>query len=318
MLEKQKNAGYFCAHCHTPMVDNLQGIITGTAKVDPNDPKAQAAVGCTFCHSIESVHDGMPTRFYDIAADGSVKGPGRSTKTVSFHNIVKNELFDSPDLCSGCHGYLKNDKGVSICSLKEEEWDGKSTCQDCHMKEADGKPAMTSDRKTHRSHAMSGGHSQEMLDSASKMEIKLSQSAGAVKATVNITNLTAHKLPSTMPFRMVLLKVQAKDASGKVVWENFKGDPMKEDPGAVFMKVFSAGDKVGVPTWDAEKIAMDTRIPAGATITRDYTVSAPGVAEVEASLLYLLLPAPAVKQFNIKPDGYLEVPHPISQATAKL
>lgn len=305
-------AGYFCAQCHTPMVDDLMGVISGQVPVDENDPKIQEGIGCHFCHSIETVHDGMPAKYYQLSADGSIQGPGLATMTTPFHDMKVNPLFENAEMCSGCHGYLKNDKGVSICSLKEEEWDGKTNCQDCHMKDVDGKPSVMSKRTTHKSHVMAGARSSEMLKSAGTVSLSLSSSGDMMNVIVSITNNTAHKIPSTMPLRMCVLKVSAKDKDGNVLWENFKENPMAEDKQAVFMKVFGAGDRMGVPTWEAEKIVMDTRIPSWETITRNYQIPIDGVANVHAALLYFAIPPDAIKMFNLEPDGHIEVPHVIS------
>ncbi len=310
-----ETAGYFCAHCHTPMIDNMMEVIGGKVIADANDPKIQEGIGCHFCHSIESVHDGMPSKYYQLSADGSVQGPGRSTMKTPIHDMKVNPLFETAEICSGCHGYLKNDKGVSICSLKEEEWDGVTNCQDCHMQDVDGKPSSMSKRTTHKSHKMAGGHSPDMLNNAGSVMISSSRSDDAINIVVSVTNQTAHKLPSTMPLRMAVLKVTAKDKTGDIVWENFTQNPMAEDKEAVFIKVFGAGDKMGVPTWEADKIVMDTRIPAWSTITRNYEIPIDGVHSVDAALLYFVIPPDAIKMFHLEPDGYLEVPHVISMAS---
>jgi hypothetical protein len=310
---KQKGApeSYFCAHCHTPMAFNQLEIIIGQMRPDDNDPRIQEGIGCNFCHSIVSVHDGMPSPYYELQADGSVQGPGNATKTTPVHEIHKNEIFKTVDVCGGCHGFLMNDLGVQICSLREEEWDGKSDCQKCHMVEVDGKPSMMSERTKHHSHKMTGGHDIEMLKKSADMNLSLSKAGDVIIANILITNKSAHRLPSTMPLRMAVLKVTALDADGKVVWENFKQDPMKEDSKAVFVKLFAKGDTVGVPIWEAERTAMDSRIPSGGTSTLTYQIDGKDVKKINAVLLYFPVMPPAIEKFGLEPDGFIKVPHPI-------
>jgi len=318
LLEKGETPGYFCAHCHAPMVKDMEFVILGDKLLEKNDPLETEAVGCTFCHSIESAHDGMPTRYYKLAVDGSVQSPGYSTMDTPAHEKKANPIFKTEEVCSGCHGYLKNQLGVNICSLKEEEWDGVTQCQVCHFREIDGKPSAMSTREKHHSHAAPGGHDEEWLQDCVTLSARYPlyiRKKKTIDFEVSIYNHSAHKLPSTMPFRMVVLKVTAMDIDGNVLWENFKTDPMKEDPKAVFMKVFGAGDKVGVPTWEAEKIVMDTRIPAKNKIDLKYNIPAKKVSLVTADLLYYVIPGPMIDLFQIQKDGYVEESHLIKNVS---
>ncbi|MEJ2723360.1 MAG: hypothetical protein P8175_01700, partial [Deltaproteobacteria bacterium] len=198
---------------------------------------------------------------------------------------------------------------VSVCNLQTEEWSGKENCLGCHMSVTVGAPSVDSDRKTHYSHLFPGAHFSEMLAWAATLDMKALKQGGKYFLTVSIFNQNAHKLPSMQPFRVAFLQVKAYDAGGKVVWQNFKEAP-QEDEGAVFVKLFGKGDKVGVPTWEADRVAVDTRIGPRSEISRFYEIeTALRPVKVQAQLFYYLVPPPLLKAFGLQPDGYIEKAH---------
>ena len=83
------------------------------------------------------------------------------------------------------------------------------------------------------------------------------------------------------------------------------------------MKVFKAGDKVGVASWDADGVAKDTRLTQNEE--RDLTYSLPeGAARATAKLYYRFVPAPAIEKFGIKPDGTVEKPQLVDEAELEI
>jgi hypothetical protein len=90
----------------------------------------------------------------------------------------------------------------------------------------------------------------------------------------------------------------AYDANGKAVWQNFKEDPMKEDPKAVFL--YMLGDEKGnpAPPPAAKQVLADTRLDPNETRTLEYDIPAENVAVIRAEALYHLLLPSMVKMLD--------------------
>ncbi len=292
-----KTPTYHCGNCHTPMADNLPDLMSGKSQLDSNNWTHTEGTGCTFCHRIESIIPGKAFNQYSLNRDGSFNVPNPSGKAP--HKTAKSELFSNGEVCMGCHSHMLNAKGAPICVMNDE---GASNCLPCHMTEADGAPAAGSVKKTHFSHALSGGHDLEMLRKAVSLDMHVDSAATSDKVTVTLNNISGHTFPSTQPMRIAFLKLTAEDVNGKVVWSNIKESPM-EDMQSFFAKMFKAGEEKGVPPWKAEAVAMDTRLKKGETRTLTYTVPAENVKTISASLIYRLFAAPAIKMMEIPADG---------------
>ncbi len=313
----KKNMGkeiYFCALCHTPSAMNLKALVSGMDMPDPNSLPEKEGISCHFCHSITGVKNTPVAPIYTVSVSDTYRGVHRGVEPDE-HKVVYSPIHTTATVCSGCHGYLRlND--VSVCNLQTEEWSGKENCLGCHMPISNGPPAEGSYRTTHFSHLFSGSHFQAMLERAASMDLKVRFYDKNYRVTIKIYNQNAHKLPSTQPFRMVVLSVKAFDKNGKVVWQNFAKSP-KEDKGALFIKLFGKGDKVGVPTWEADRIALDTRIGPREEVLREYLIPANlKPAKIVANLIYYLVPPNMIKKFGLKADGYVDQPHLLVSKTA--
>lgn len=300
-----KPGSYFCGNCHAPTADNLAKLMKGEASYNPDDPSEARGVTCSFCHKAEGLVEGKLFHMYKIA-DG-IKGPFANASTP--HGATYSEFASTYKVCMGCHGKLENAKGAVICSADQE---GYSDCLSCHMKEVDGAPAEGSTLTKHHFHGIAGAHNGAMLKEGAK--VTLGTELG--KLVVSIKNPNPHYFPSTNPMRMAYLKVEVSDASGKVIYSNFKKTPI-EDPKALFIKVFKAGDKVGVPTWEADGVAKDTRLKAGEDRTLTYDLPK-DAAKAVARLYYRFVPPQALSRFGIQPDGVVEKPHIVSEAEISL
>jgi hypothetical protein len=117
--------------------------------------------------------------------------------------------------------------------------------------------------------------------------------------------------------RIAFVKAIAKDKDGNTVWENFKESPL-EDKQALFFKAFKAGEKKGVPSWAADGIAFDTRLPAGETRKMTYSLENPAITQVDVMLIYRLFPPKAIKAFAIPEDGVNEKIYPIAKKSLTL
>jgi len=212
-------------------------------------------------------------------------------------------------MCLGCHGKKVGGKGGVICSMEDE---GVTDCLECHMPKVDGAPAAGSARAEHAFHGIHGAHDPAMLQRGAELSI----GAEDLEIGVGIKNPNTHYFPSTNPLRIAYVKVVARDASGKVVFENFTDDPM-QDRKAVLMKAFKAGERTGVPSWEAEAVAFDTRLAPGETRWLNYNLPE-GSVSVSAKLFYRFAPPKAVEKFGMPKDGVVDVPHLVDEAELEL
>lgn len=314
---------YHCGNCHTPMADKLADFKAGKAIPTGSDWKESEGVGCTFCHRIDSIIHNKMYNSYKINKDGAlaVSNPSGNSK----HKTVKNPIFGNGSVCMGCHSHMVM-RGVSICVARDEGEVG--DCTACHMEKVAGKPALMSKGKTqHKSHLMGGGHSLETLKKAVKLDAKVAvefyeesenmETRQVLK--VDLTNVITHGFPSTNPMRMAFLKVTAKDASGKVVYENFKKSPMEDKKRSLFMKVFTDGKNPGVPPWLAKGIAMDTRIKNGEKRSLSYPLPEDvAIESISVALIYRLFPPKAINMMGVPKNGYNEKNHVIAKKMIKL
>jgi len=134
-----------------------------------------------------------------------------------------------------------------------DEVNGK-TCQDCHMPETNGVQVSSigvlAPRDNFSKHYFVGGNTymldifnknkttlgvrgnnfdasiertRSLLQSSAKLEmIKSSNSGGALNFTIQVKNLTGHKLPSGYPARRAYLHVTVKDEAANIVFESGK------------------------------------------------------------------------------------------------
>jgi hypothetical protein len=302
MEKENKPQTYHCANCHAPMPDNLQDLMAGKAKPNPNEWKESEGVGCVFCHRIRGVVEEKSFNHYLMNQDGSLMVSKPSNKAP--HKTSASPLFADSLVCLGCHSHMANPKGAAICLMMEEGIEG--NCMSCHMKESAGAPANGSEKTSHRSHIMPGGHDGDMLKQAVSLDAKVDKKGDINQLTVTIQNLITHTFPSTNPMRLAFLKIVALNKDGKEVWTNFKDDIAKEDPQALFAKAFKANDKVGVPSWEAEAVAFDSRIKKGESRAIAYDLKQADIDKVKISLIYRLFPAKAIDMMGIPKDGVNE------------
>ena len=293
-----KKPNYLCANCHAPMANKLQELMSGDATPDSNNWTESEGVGCTFCHRIEAISKGKSFDQYRLNKDGAYHVSEAQGKAP--HPTAASSLFATGQVCMGCHSQYINPHEVPICVMTEE---GTGNCLTCHMPQVAGGPVVGSKAGMHTSHRIPGGHDLAMLQQAAGLDLKIETTGKERTIVIKVSNSTTHTFPSTNPMRMAFVKVRAKDKSGAVIWENFKQDPLKEDKQSVFSRAFRAGERVGVPSWEAEALAFDTRLKAGETRQITYPIYSLAISEVEAELVYLLFPPKALESFGIPKDG---------------
>ena len=129
-------------------------------------------------------------------------------------------------------------------------------------------------------------------------------------------NKQPHSLPTGAPFRNIFLKLTAYDANGKVLWENAKGHPAKEDPQAYLMYELLDDKDVHAAPPMAKKLGPDTRLKAFETRNLTYSIPAKNVAVVRGELFYNLLWPELVEKFTKLPKD-LTAPMPIAMSEVK-
>jgi len=305
MTASGKTPGYFCASCHTPTADNIAALMKGEAMPDPSNPSNVRGATCSFCHKAEGLVEGE--RFSTYRFTEGIKGPDVDSKAP--HGAVYSGFAATYKVCLGCHGFMTNSKGGVICSMNDE---GVSDCLSCHMQEVDGVPASGSQKSRHFYHGIYGAHDPAMLKKGATVSLKVE----AGKLLVVLENPNPHFFPSTNPLRVSFYKLEVFDATGKRLYANFEKDP-SEDPKAMMVKLFKAGDKVGVPTWEAEGVAKDTRLTSKEERVVPYDMPA-GAARATVKLFYRFAPPQAIEKFGIPADGTVEKPQLVSEAEIKL
>ncbi len=277
MAKAGKKAPYFCGSCHNPAAGQSVGAKEAYASV-PGIP-------CAFCHSVESMSGGKIFNTYSLSTSMT---SSEAVSGASAPHPVSKWSFASPSkMCLGCHGKMKNGKGTVICSMDME---GHSDCVKCHMAETAGSPADGSGKSSHFSHLFPGGHYINIM----KEGISLSLEVNKGKLLVNVKNDNPHYFPSTSPMRAAYVKVALLDKNGKILFASPAPMPGKKE---LFMRVFTAGDKKGVPPWMAEK-AVDSRIKSDETRTLAYDIPK-GAARARAVLYYRLFTPAAAAKFGI-------------------
>lgn len=301
MEAKGGKGNYHCANCHTPTADNMAALMKGEAAPDPANPTNRNGVTCSFCHKVDGVVEG--DKFHSYRMSSEIRGA--SDNPDSPHGVKMWNMEETYNMCLGCHGKKVSGKGGVICSMEEE---GITDCNTCHMERLDGPPAKGSDRNTHLSHALAGGHDPDML----KKGASISLSAEGGKLKVTLVNPNPHSFPSTNPLRMAYVVVVVSDASGKPVYKNMNTAPT-DDPQAVLMKTFEGGGQVGVPSWEAEGVASDTRLKPGETRVLTYDLPE-GAVSATAMLVYRFAPPKALEKMGLASESAVSEPQMVSSA----
>ncbi len=291
-----------CNRCHYPYSQ-----IQDNKLISEDD--TGRAVDCVYCHSIENVD--KPARF------SSTKYSARSNNKSDYHVIEARPHFEREALCFKCHADFTNPKGTHIC-ITAVEYEGyageKGACNRCHMPLKKGLRSSASEPDSVHSHHFSGPHTEGFL----KGTLKLTMAAKDKMVEIAIDNSdTPHAYPTGSPLRSVVLKVMGFDDSGKLVYQNWKSDPVAEDKQAAFVRIFS--DEAGnapVPPWRASEVKSDTRLKAGEQRMLSYQMPE-NVTSVKSALYFRLAPPQILKKLKID-DPYLNASHLIKECSLKL
>lgn len=279
-----------CATCHNPRDPQ-----------NPTSPAGALGVSCATCHMLDDVHVGRSGA--DALAFAPVvrmrAGHDMAVGSSPAHATGKAPEFikDRKTVCLACHDAASNPGGVSTCATGAE-FEGRSAtdkgCIDCHMPRVEGPGGEVGSRSEHARHVFLGPHRAWTHDDVAFVAdaIGVAGSFGEAGLTVSIRNDTGHAFPTGFPGRVALLRVEAKDRSGEIVWRNITDDPMADDPDAVFSKLYV--DDAGAPTMPVFGVAMkrDNRLKPAETRTLSFDVPE-AASEVTVSLVMRLVPPAA-------------------------
>lgn len=314
-----------CANCHVPLA-----AMDAPNAFDPRDATGVELEGvtCEVCHKVRHVEVNTkpgvagavqiwrPPPTYGLFAFGPYPDANSMPMKTSEQPQLRRAEF-----CSGCHEY-SNEQGVPVMETYSE-WTSVAGddpdalhCQDCHMKRYDehgdeDEPAewdyILDDQHEQQMHGIMRdtreifphtfhGASEDYLQEVASVEISLIQAEGTLQVEALVENLYAgHALPTGMPFRNMLLVIEATvdgtplEYVGEDVVPDY-GGTWAGRPGAGFAKVL--GDAKGtrnVDFWNATQVLEDTRLPALGELTAYYSFELPqtgGKVSVTATLVY--------------------------------
>jgi len=276
----QKN----CISCHAPM-----STVFHSFEADTNFN--EDGVTCQFCHSASDISGSQSPG--DIQIDLTAVYSDNPAPANEEHPVNHRDFFAKSDICLPCHAQMKTPTQLEACATGFE-WESfyektQKTCQDCHMPSSE--PG--------NSHQFPGTHVGELLKNSVEMQLNWKRDKNVL--SIFLLNISAgHALPTGTPLRMVMLKVNAYDGQGELVWENWKQNPIKEDKQALFMKILADSTGNGpVPPWQATQITYDRRLLPDLPEHVEYTIPVQNITKIDATLLYRFAPPPILKRFGI-------------------
>ncbi len=284
-----------CANCHAPAA-----ALDAPGEVVLSEVEGIAAEGvfCDTCHKIRDVvPDGgpgvagslqyqRPSAWMGLFAFGPYEDVGSHPMSSSYSPLIKTSRF-----CAGCHEWT-NEHGVPVMSTYSE-WSAVAgadpdalQCQDCHMKkkfgadyfgEPDEEAFIVDNEHVQQNHGVRRKKAtiyphtfhgaKELVEEAAGVDLELADDNGSLVVTVGIDNVNAgHALPTGMPFRHMLLVVEATadgaplELSDGPVVPDYGGN-LAGRPGRGYARVLGDADgNRNVPFWRATEVLEDTRI----------------------------------------------------------
>jgi len=303
LKEYTQSAGQNCKKCHEPLF-TLDIPEISTSKL------IEEGISCDFCHATELTIKGEQSSFNLVS--GNIKfGPYKDALASSHSTQYSSDLND-PKFCLVCHTNEGSPHGIAFIDL-ETEWKNSSfykqdiTCQDCHLPSISGKTASLGKiRDNIYNHRFFGGFNDAILTNCVSMQIDTVKENNNILVSVKIKNVsTGHGLPSASPLRMVILKVEAFDVFNNTIWKNYKTNPIKEDPQAVFMKLLEdENGKAPALPWKAVGERFDSRLMPDEERIINYKIPETLIKSIKASLVYYIAPPPLLRELNIKDVNY--------------
>ena len=291
-------AKYLCLRCHAPTTYK-------TEDYDLNLAISREGVTCDFCHTVKSIDLSSKGFPYKLEVGDIKRGPLHLKKgEPQVHQAEYSKLHLESSFCAGCHEYT-NDSGVPILSTYSEwlasPYAAKGIqCQNCHMpvtlEGSSGTKDRPSGKRRINEHNLAGGHSVEQLRKAVKLEIeKIKRDGKLLDVVVKVTNVgSGHMVPTGLPTRKLVLKVEVKTADGKTIAQASK----------VYQKILTDGNGRVITEdsliWYSKKVVYDNRlIPLLGGRSEEFSFNLPrkrGSYYITTSISYLYEPSISQKQ----------------------
>ncbi|MBT6107177.1 MAG: hypothetical protein HOH31_01155 [Campylobacteraceae bacterium] len=288
---------YGCALCHTPGASNLRALMTGEEQPSAKSTEQLDGVSCFYCHQITKVlelkHKNI--NFYSNKKSekptflAALDKPDTSDK----HKSKSNDIYKNSQVCMGCHGKKYNSNKVIICN-GYNEFNKTSDCIKCHMPKNPGGTTKLNKRgrTQYASHEFLGIRSNTMVKKAVELYIAASKNSDMLEIT--ITNKMGHSI-IMQPMRLKYIKTTI-ERSGKIIWSNFKTDPM-EDKEATFTILFKDKDNKQSTPAIAKGFKFNNNLKANSTKTIKYNIPKLQIGDIITSawISYVVRPSLASK-----------------------
>lgn len=207
-----------CLTCHAPTT-------VLTRDYDLTQPISREAITCDFCHSLKGIRLLDADNPFDLDVGAVKRGPLQKPEP-KVHQAVQSDLHTSSLLCAGCHEY-RNPNGVALMTTYSEWESGPYPkeavhCQGCHMPLFKGELVLNQatqrlDRIFINLHQLPGGHSQDQLRRALRMDVtEVRREPDRTLVRVEVFNDGAgHRVPTGLPSRRVVLDASVKTPEGR-------------------------------------------------------------------------------------------------------
>lgn len=238
----------FCTQCHSPIGTRGGECVPGF-DFDDLSPVVLEGVNCETCHrmaSLERDHNAGFVLDPDIGVGARLADP---MQTSAHETRRADEIYGSSAMCGACHDVVETG-GLNL-ERPYAEWresplaGSEKTCQSCHMPTRDGTAAVGGPERTGLHVHTFTGVSEPLLDEFAPGEATRAKMRAATDALfegvasvelraaekvapgqqldlfVSVTNnIEGHNLPTGTTFiRQLWLSVEARDASGRVIYE---------------------------------------------------------------------------------------------------
>lgn len=244
-VDRDGEEDQFCMQCHTA-IGTRGGEVVDHFAFNDLSPIVQEGVTCEACHKVASMERTFNSG-HVLDPDGPMRGSIEDPVESMFHESEYSPLFESADLCGGCHDVIEL-HGLDL-ERPYAEWlespafeEGK-VCQDCHMPEYTGVAAPGAPERTLHDHHFVGvdmplgagalteqqraeqrGRIQDLLDTAATLKLTAPAAAmvgDQIDLLVTVTNeIDAHNLPTGTTFiRQLWVEVVVTDMDGEVLYE---------------------------------------------------------------------------------------------------
>jgi hypothetical protein len=245
MIKHDPATTRLCWSCHTPLAEQQSVLADGRGNPHFDAQLQHQGLVCAACHVRRHQRFGSPRRAA-VDLKGEAPHNGFSTQTA----------FTKSTFCKGCHQFNPDDFALNgkLIENTYEEWKASAypvkgvQCQTCHMPD--------------RRHLWRGIHDPEMVKQGVDIEVALAVGSHGqgdrLDATVKITNSGAgHHFPTYVTPK-VMVRAYLMDSAGRTDTET--------------LQEAAIGREVRL---DMSSELYDTRIPAGESISVEYSQIAP-------------------------------------------